>query len=254
MKTVKIGRHKVTYYDAISELPIVRFHVYNKMLLVDSGVGSDVTDFDSHIERVMAFLQKKDTENAVKELQNVRQNLYLIQQSLSPKHMAFAAIIKEIDAKERNNISEDGLKETLAMLTDATVKDVDSPVSEAKKKIDEELQLYFPNLFSDSAEKEYYDLILKRTKLVLADIIEDKDNKDDIDRITLELLTYTKPKDFASESLELAADKQFEKICLMLTENLHCEPKKMTVLEFYSAFDYLKERTRKSQRTNSQNR
>lgn len=251
MKTVRIGKHKVTYYDAISELPISRFHVYNKMLLVDSGVGSDITDFDSHVERVIAFLKKKDNDNAMKELQNLRQNIYLIQQSLSPKHMAFAALVKEIDGKPYDNISDDGLKETLAVFTDEKVNDIDKPLHEAKKKIDGELQAYFPALFGDSSEKEYFDLILKRTKAVLAGIVEEKDNTADVDAITLELLTYVKPYDFTTDNIEMAADRQFEKICLMLTENLHCEPKKYTVLEFYSAFDYLKEKTKKRQSKNS---
>lgn len=246
MKTIKIGKHKVTYYGAISELPITRFHVYNKMLLVDSGVGSDITDFDSHIERVMAFMQKKDNESAIKELQNLRQNIYLIQQSLSPKHMAFAALIKDIDGKPCDNISDDGLKETLAVFADEKISEF-GILHEAKKKIDTELQQYFPALFGDSSEKEYFDLILKRTKAVLSGIVEQKDNSSNVDAITLELLTYVKPYDFTNDNIELAADRQFEKICLMLTENLHCEPKKYTVLEFYSAFDYLKEKTKKRQ-------
>ena len=134
MKTIKIGKHKITYFDAISELPITRFHVYNKMLLVDSGVGSDITDFDSHAERIIAFLQKKDIESAIKEMQNLRQNLYLIQQTLSPKHMAFAALIKEIDGKPCDNISDDGLKETLAVLSEEKIGEFGKPLREAKKK------------------------------------------------------------------------------------------------------------------------
>lgn len=251
MKTIKIGKHKVTIYDAISELPITRFHVYNKMLLVDSGVGSDITDFDSHAERIIAFLQKKDTENAIKELQNMRQNLYLIQQSLSPKDLAFAALVKDIDGKPCDNITDDGLKDTLRMLADEKKRDIDSTIGEAKKKIDTELQQYFPALYGDSSEKEYFDLLLKRTKAVLAGIVEKKDNSANIDAITLELMTYIKPRDFANENIELLVDRQFEKICLMLTETLHCEPKKYTVLEFYSAFDYLKEKTKKRQQKNS---
>lgn len=247
MKTLKIGKHKVTFYDAISELPITRFHIYNKMLLIDSGVGSDITDFDSHIERLMAFMQKKDNESAIKELQNMRQNIYLIQQSLSPKHMAFAALIKEIDGKACDNITEEGLKETLSAITDATIGEIGNPLNESKKKIDTELQQYFPALFGDSSEKEYFDLILKRTKAVLSGIVEQKDNSAEVDELTLELLTYIKPYDFANDNIELAADRQFEKICLMLIENLHCEPKKYTVLEFYSAFDYLKEKMKKRQ-------
>lgn len=90
-------------------------------------------------------------------------------------------------------------------------------------------------------------MLLKRTKAVLAGIVEKKDNSADIEAITIELMTYVKPRDYANENIELLVDRQFEKICLMLTENLHCEPKKYTVLEFYSAFDYLKEKTKKRQ-------
>lgn len=247
MKTIKIGKHKVTFYDAISELPITRFHVYNKMLLVDSGVGSDITDFDSHIERVIAFLKKKDNESAIKEMQNLRQNIYLIQQALSPKHMAFAALIADIDGKPCDNISDEGLKETLAKIANEKITEIDKPLHDSKKKIDGELQAYFPALFGDSSEKEYFDLILKRTKAVLSGIVEQSDKTAEIDSITLELLTYIKPFDFTNDNIELAADRQFEKVCLMLTENLHCEPKKYTVLEFYSAFDYLKEKMKKRQ-------
>ena len=41
MKTTKIGERAVVLYDSIDELPILRFHAYNKMLLIDAGVGSD---------------------------------------------------------------------------------------------------------------------------------------------------------------------------------------------------------------------
>lgn len=134
MKTINIGKHKVTFYDAISELPISRFHVYNKMLLVDSGVGSDITDFDAHLERIVAFMHKKDNENAIKEIQNLRQNYYLIQQSLSPKHMAFAALIKEIDGKPRENLTDEALQEIVNMFAEEQKENIDKPLKEAKKK------------------------------------------------------------------------------------------------------------------------
>lgn len=251
MKTIRIGKHNVVMYDAISELPISRFHVYNKMLLVDSGVGSDITDFDAHLERIVAFMQKKDIENATKEIQNLRQNYYLIQQTLSPKHLAFAALIKEIDGKPRENLSDEGLKEIVNMFANEQKKDIDKPFGEAKKKIETELQTYFPNIYGDSSEKEYYDLILKRTKIVLKSIVEEKDLQNDVDAVTIDLMTYIKPYDFANENIELAVDRQFEKLCILLTESLHCEPKKYTVLEFYSAFDYLKEKMKKRQTKNS---
>lgn len=94
-------------------------------------------------------------------------------------------------------------------------------------------------------------MILKRTKIVLKSIVEEKDLQNDVDAVTIDLMTYIKPYDFANENIELAVDRQFEKLCILLTESLHCEPKKYTVLEFYSAFDYLKEKMKKRQTKNS---
>ena len=247
MKRQLIGKHKVTYYDSINELPITRFHIYNRMLLVDSGVGSSVSDFDSHLERIMAFLADKKSDDAIQELNNLRQNVYLIQNELTPKHMAFAAIITEIDGKQCNDISDEGLKTTLQLLKDVNIGTIDNEIEEAKKKIEEGLETYFPALFCDSSQKEYYNLLIKRTKLVLKNILEGKDQSEELDRVTNELLTFSKPKSFEGEhSVELAADRQFEKICLIITEHLHCNPKQMTVMEFYSAFDYLQEKMKKS--------
>ena len=94
-------------------------------------------------------------------------------------------------------------------------------------------------------------MILKRTKIVLKSIVEEKDLQNDVDAVTIDLMTHIKPYDFANENIELAVDRQFEKLCILLTESLHCEPKKYTVLEFYSAFDYLKEKMKKRQTKNS---
>ena len=64
MKTVKIGEYTVEIYDAIDELPMLRFHKYNKMLLVDAGIGSDLQDFDTHIEKAMRYARSKTPELA----------------------------------------------------------------------------------------------------------------------------------------------------------------------------------------------
>lgn len=247
MKKQLIGKHKVTYYDSINELPITRYHVYNRMLLVDSGVGSSISDFDSHLERIMAFLADKKSDEAIQELNNLRQNVYLVQSELTPKHMAFAAIITEVDDKPCDDISDEGLKATLQLLKDVKVGSIDEELTDIKKKIEEGLETYFPALFFDSSQKEYYNLIIKRTKLVLKNILEGKDQSEELERVTNELLTFSKPKSFEGEhSVELAADRQFEKICLIITEHLHCNPKQMTVMEFYSAFDYLQEKMKKN--------
>ena len=76
MKTFNIGKHKVEMYDSIEDLPITRFHKYNKMLLLDAGLGSDLTDVDAHIEKTIAFFREGEQENAVNELMNMRKEIY----------------------------------------------------------------------------------------------------------------------------------------------------------------------------------
>ena len=56
MRLLQLGKHKVELYDSIEDLPMMRFHKYNKMLLVDAGIGSDLNDFDRHIEKALWFL------------------------------------------------------------------------------------------------------------------------------------------------------------------------------------------------------
>ena len=42
MVEVQLTHHKVELYNSIEELSIERFHKYNKMLLVDSGIGGSM--------------------------------------------------------------------------------------------------------------------------------------------------------------------------------------------------------------------
>ena len=51
-----------------------------------------------------------------------------------------------------------------------------------------------------------------------------------------------------SEGVEVQYDRQFENLCLVLSEQLHVKPKEYTVMEFYNAFDFVQERARKAER------
>ena len=64
MVTVKIGKHTVEMYDTIEELPIVRFHKYQKLLLIDAGIGADIVAFDQRIEKTRRYLMDGKPEKA----------------------------------------------------------------------------------------------------------------------------------------------------------------------------------------------
>lgn len=252
MVTVKIGKHTVEMYDTIEELPIVRFHKYQKLLLIDAGIGADINAFDQRIEKTRRFLMDGKTDKAQQELENLRQSVFLIQSGINPKHRAFAALVAKLDGVECNDVSDDGLAKLTEALNDAPESELTAQLDAVKKKIDGELRLYFPGIFADSEIKEYYDLLRKRTLAVLENIIAGKMNPDatpEIEKLTTALITYSNPKAFAgSDGVEIQFDRQFENLCLVLSEQLHVKPKEYSVLEFYNAFDFVQERAKKAEK------
>lgn len=244
MKTVIIGRHKVEVWDSIDELPVSRFHKYNKYMLVDSGIGSDLNDFNNHVARVGKFI-KTDQGQAIKELENLRQSLYMISEEISPKYLSFVTLIKSIDGKPLYDLSDENIKRISKQLSNVKVNFLNGLLEAVKKKIDTELNLYFPGQFDETAVKEYYDRLRDRVLLLLDTIIRGNDNNEEIQKIDDYLLTMAKPQVFSGkESAEIKFDKQFEEMCTFLAHRLGAEPEKMTVLQFYNAFEYLKKTTK----------
>lgn len=252
MQTIKIGKHTVEMYDTIEELPIVRFHKYQKLLLIDAGIGADIHAFDQRIEKARRFLMDNKPDKAQQELENLRQSVYFIQNGINPKHRAFAALVAKLDGVECNDVSDDGLAKLTDTLNDAPESELTAQLEAVKKKIDAELRLYFPTLFADSEVKEYYDLLKKRTMAVLENIIAGKDVPDktpEIEKLTTALITYSNPKTFAgSDGVEIQFDRQFENLCLVLSEQLHVKPKEYSVLEFYNAFDFVQQRAKEAEK------
>ena len=130
----EINGKKVELYDSIESMPIVRFHKYNKMLLIEAGIGSDLRDFDRHIERALIYIRGNDMSKAVSELENLRQNVYFIQSGISPKNLAFAVLVKSIDGKPTNDLSDEALKEVCETLSGAIKEEQTEQTESVKKK------------------------------------------------------------------------------------------------------------------------
>ena len=240
MKLISVNGKKITLYSSIDELPIVNFQKYNKYLLIDSGIGSDANDIDDHIVRVAKFIKLGDSSNALKELQNMRQNLYMINNEISPKHMAFAALIHSIDGKEVTDLSDENLQAILKDLNKARRSALLDLFLRLKKKLDAELELYFPNS-SNAKEKSTYDKLKQRTLLTIDKILYNSEVQAQIDLIDDELFKLYSPKSFIGEqSAEIQHDKAFESACLLIAQKSSLDAKKMTVLQFYSALENIK--------------
>lgn len=250
MVKVKIGPHDVELYDSIDDLPIVRFHKYQKLLLVESGIGSDITAFDTRTEKIRRFLMDGKPDKAMKELNNLRQCVFFIQNDVSLQNLSFAVLVNSIDGKPCTDLSDDGLKQVCKVFETVPNKLLLSLTEKVKKKIDSELMLYFPSVFNDSSVKEYFDLLKKRTLAVLERLSKGLNpESEEIEKLTTALITYSNPQTFeGSESAEIQFERQFENLCLAMSENLHVKPKEFTVLEFYNAFDFVMQRARTNEK------
>ena len=100
----------------------------------------------------------------------------MVNNEISPKYLAFAALIHSIDGKEVNDLSDDGLKKLLQDLKDIKHSKVIDFLLWLKKKVTSELETYFPVEFENPKEKEAYDKLKNRTLLVL----DDTDNTEQI--------------------------------------------------------------------------
>ena len=242
MKTVIIKNHKIRLYDSIDELPIVNFQKYNKCILIDSGLGSDADAIDAHIVNIAKYINSDDKKKAIQELQNMRQNMHMVVSQVSPKYMAFAALIYSIDGKEQKDLSDSHLQELVEDLSEMPHSLLIDILTGLKKKLSTELEIYFPTEFDSAKEKEAYSKLKTRTLLQLQEIVENVNNSSHIAEIDEFLFSLRKPKNFnGKESEEIKYDKQFESACMVISQKANMNGKKMTVLEFYNTLANISE-------------
>ena len=262
MRKIKIGKHNVSVYDAIDELPMRRFHRYNALVMVDAGIGGDLSALDNHLQRVAAFIRNDKKEEAGREMENLRQNVYMIINECSPKHLAFMALVAEVDGKPCEDISDAGLRRTYELLNGAPYNEMRDLTMEVKKKIDDELTVCYPAIFDVASTKEYYDLMKERTMLMLEAVTEGytEERKKMIDAVTDRLVMFGKPRRWSgSEGAEVEQERQYERMCLLITQSIGKDAKGMTVMEYYAAYNLAKEQANGSnkralRRLNTQNR
>jgi len=255
MKTITIKNKTIKLYDSIDELPIANFQKYNKCILIDSGLGSDVDSIDSHIVNIAKFINKGDKKSAMQELQNMRQNMHMIVSNVSPKNLAFAALIHSINGKEQKDLSDAHLQELIDELGEMPYNLFTTILAGQKKKLSTELELYFPSEFDSAKEKDVYAKLKARTLFQLQELIEDEDYAKQIAELDEFLFSLHKPKIFTGkDSEEIKYDKQFETACMIISQKTGMNAKKMTVLEFYNTLVNIQKQSEMEKKSYNKNK
>jgi hypothetical protein len=147
MKEHTVNGRTVEYFEAIDDLPIVRHHRFNEFISLSSGIGSTMSDVDNHIMGIVQMVQKGDKEMAVNKLLNMRQGIQFAIENVDPKSMAFASLVWKIDGKVCDDLTDNGLKKVINLLSEikVTYGMVKAIVEYVKKKLKRKSKSTFLN-------------------------------------------------------------------------------------------------------------
>jgi len=105
-----INGYSLEIYSSIDELPIERYMAFNRQLMIDSGVGSDMDDITTKVTKILRLIER-DKDQAKLELLNLSGTLANALTEVSPKMGAFACLVKSVDGEPWEDLSIEGVKE-----------------------------------------------------------------------------------------------------------------------------------------------
>jgi hypothetical protein len=136
MQTLRINGQSVKLYDSIETMPITVFHRFNLYAAIDAGIGGTIEDVDRRLLRARQFIKHNQQENALRELDNMRQSMAFVIENSNPEMLSFAALIHSINGEEVRISDEASAREVLQRLNKKglTVGVVRAAIESVKKK------------------------------------------------------------------------------------------------------------------------
>lgn len=244
MNKVLLNLHTIELYSSVEEIPVENYIQHCRYTLIESGIGSTPESVGKHISLISGFIAAGSADKATAQLQNLFQSLLFASSSISPESKAFICLIKSINGEPYSDLSEEGINATIKRLSKKglTIGKIRGYLKAFKKKIDQELEAYFPSISSPANVKESYTLLKRRTLLQLKSIAgEDVDEK--INKVETRMYQKLNPKPFHGHGgAEVRFILSFEDSKLAISEVFRVDPNRMTVLSFYRGLETLKNR------------
>ena len=126
----------VLVYSTAKEMPIARYNEFQKYLLIESGIGASMEAVDTHYAKQVAYIASDKKDDAIKEAENTRHCIASILGGINYTSMAFAAMVSSIDGIPYDDISEEGIEKTVAILgtTGISQGEIEEAAEALKKK------------------------------------------------------------------------------------------------------------------------
>ena len=110
-----IKRTKVVIYSDIENMPINRFSKFNKYLMIESNVGSDLSDFtNNHLAKIYRVAGDKD--KTITAANNLRQLFEFIIKEVNVTSLAFGVLVYSINGEGNEDLTEETLKNLVVRL------------------------------------------------------------------------------------------------------------------------------------------
>ena len=119
-------------YKDINTMPITVFMKFQKYVMIEQGLGSNVQDFSTRLSKMGEYISHNRKDNALEELKNVFNLFYsIVEKEQDVKLYAIATLIKG-----NEKLSDEELKEYVTNnLIQKTVGEIYETYFELKKKL-----------------------------------------------------------------------------------------------------------------------
>lgn len=140
MKKINLfGINEFELYTTAEQLPAVRYKDFQKFLLLDSGVGSDMESINARFSNFLTFQANKRYDEATREAENLYYTFYAISQGLNYRQLAFGALVHSINGVPVTDNSTENIKVIIEQLSGMglTQYHVDEHVNDVKKNFNQ---------------------------------------------------------------------------------------------------------------------
>lgn len=126
--------NNITLYDSIDNMPQLRKHLFDQLLLMESGIGGGIKGIETAFQRLDSFIRAKKYDSLVTERQNLHFKFLNGIAAVNFKSLAFICLVSNIDGKPvKITQKEDAEKYSEQVLSKVSHKELNDFIEEVKK-------------------------------------------------------------------------------------------------------------------------
>lgn len=236
---------KITFYASAKECPIDRYIEFQKYLIIESGIGSSISDVSLRYSKIKAFIEEGKLQDALIENENAFKCVNSALNGVSYMSIAFACLVATMGGEICEDLTEEGLQLVAEKIKTCglTQQNLEDSIEDVKKKINDELNSFYSDNQINIDLLDYLSKI-KKYILVVAESYSnlEPENLDDVKHAYNWFLTDGGSKNFRVDDKEncvIQIEKQFHSLCSVMEQNNVVNPEKCTVLQFYGKIYYI---------------